>query len=280
MKKTQSVLGALLLNCCLIWQVSAANVAVLRPAAPDRTDFLASFGGINGQKSSMPETDATMVKPGFALQSPVNFEAEIVDNEVRIARARSLREEDLRLSREAIRQIEIGEAELVKGDLINFIQAQPLAHESRQVLVMLLMKQRKTAEATGYLAEGLRLAPDLTVFKKLYARMHLAADPVGALEMIAAYPPDLADDTEYFELYGLLLQANKQFDAANAVYRSLVRIDERQAAWWFGVAISYDSLGQRAEAEAAFEMAQQLGLDDMTLDRYNRSRLAALRGRS
>ena len=278
MKLKVRALSAMVLSCCVAWQVSAASPAV-RPAAPDRADFLSSFGVIESPKSSSAALSDKPAKPSPVPQSVVNFEPEAADNDVRIARARSMREEDLRLSREAVRQIDSGEAELAKATLISFLQAQPLAHESRQVLVMLLMKQRKITEATQQLSDGMRLAPDLTAFKKLFARLHLVSDPVGALAIIESYPPNLADDTEYFELYGLLLQANDQFDAANAVYRALVRMDERQAVWWFGVAVSSDSLGNASDAEAAFEMASQLGLDQIILDRYNRTRLAALRGR-
>ena len=96
---------------------------------------------------------------------------------MRVARNRSLVEEDLRLSRQSARQIEAGEMTLAKPALQRFIEAHPLAHESRKVLVMLLIADRQLSEASEVLAEGMQLVPHRVAFKKLYARLQFGGDP-------------------------------------------------------------------------------------------------------
>jgi len=251
--------------------------AVERGPAPDRAAFLASFGVSPKPKQQNRDVIAQPAAAAVTLLPPVSFETETENNEVRVARNRSLVEEDLRLSRQSARQIEAGEMTLAKPALQRFIEAHPLAHESRKVLVMLLIADRQLSEASEVLAEGMQLVPHRVAFKKLYARLQFGGDRAAAIAIMESLPPRLEEDPEYFELYGLLLQAEGHFEEANSIYRSLVAFNERHAAWWFGVGVSYDGLGLRREAEGAYAMAAQLSLQEMTLERYNRTRLKMLR---
>ena len=270
-------LGTSFMVGCLIGSVGSAMAAAEQGPVPDRAAFLSSFGLLPQPKVlSNPSSAGPALEEAIA-KAPVGFETAATDNEVRVARNRSLVEEDLRLSLQSARQIEQGEAALAKPVLNNFVEAHPLAHESRKVLVMVLIAEQQLSDAAEVLAEGMKHVPHRGAFKKLYARLQFDGDRAGAIAMMESFPPRLEEDPEYFELYGLLLQAEGQYEEANAIYKSLVLLNERHAAWWFGVAISYDGLGLRREAEGAYAMASQLGLQEMTLERYNRVRLKMLR---
>ena len=285
----------------LLLVLSPAYAAEPAGPAPSRIEFLISFEegvtsrqnqqenvkqSVETEQSVQPaqrdrqEATSREAAPKAASEARLEFEAGTSDNIVRVARNRSIAEEDLKRASDAAKLMSSNQSGRAREMLEPFIADHPMAHESRTMLVMLLIAGGQQSRAQGILRKGLSLAPDRPQFKKLFARLYFRQDPQRALRMLEEFPPEMKIDTEYYELYALLSQVLEQYAQANSIYRSLVTIDERNAQWWMGVGISFDAMGESEQAETAFAMAAQLGISGLVLDRYNQMRLNALRSGS
>ena len=99
-----------------------------------------------------------------------------------------------------------------------------------------------------------------------------------AVALLEQVPPDISLDAEYHEIYAVALQMTEQFEAASLVYEVLLQLDDRNANWWMGLAMSRDAVGDFEEAESAYAMASHFGARHLLLNRYGEARLSALRG--
>jgi Tfp pilus assembly protein PilF len=128
------------------------------------------------------------------------------------------------------------------------------------------------------LQRGLDASRNASPLAKLYARLLLERGDVGgAIRVLQRYRPTAASDTEYDTLLAGLLLRNQQFAAAGDIYQQLIDRDATPGAWWIGLAMSNDSLGDRAAALAAFERALRADGLEPPLASYAERRIAELR---
>ena len=258
---------------------------------PVRGEYLASFGvellpvsaapdaaekanaAPTGSKLNRNEVTVSMEAGSIFTPAPIEE-----DNEVRTARARSQEELDLIQATDAVRLIEQGQYASAQTNLEGYLDSVPGAHQTRKTLATILMAQRNDAAAREVLESGLKLAPNFGPFKKLYARLLLSSEAERAVTLLEQVPPELALDTEYHEIYAAALQMSAQFEAASLVYEALLQLDDRNARWWMGLAVSRDAVGDFEEAESAYAMASHFGARNLVLSQYGEARLNALRG--
>ena len=258
---------------------------------PVRSEYLASFGvellpvsaapdaaekanaAPTGSKLNRNEVTVSMEAGSIFTPAPIEE-----DNEVRTARARSQEELDLIQATDAVRLIEQGQYASAQTNLEGYLDSVPGAHQTRKTLATILMAQRNDAAAREVLESGLKLAPNFGPFKKLYARLLLSSEAERAVTLLEQVPPELALDTEYHEIYAAALQMSSQFEAASLVYEALLQLDDRNARWWMGLAVSRDAVGDFEEAESAYAMASHFGARNLVLNQYGEARLNALRG--
>jgi len=258
---------------------------------PVRSEYLASFGvellpvsaapdaaekanaAPTGSKLNRNEVTVSMEAGSIFTPAPIEE-----DNEVRTARARSQEELDLIQATDAVRLIEQGQYASAQTNLEGYLDSVPGAHQTRKTLATILMAQRNDAAAREVLESGLKLAPNSSPFKKLYARLLLNSEAERAVTLLEQVPPELTLDTEYHEIYAAALQMSAQFEAASLVYEALLQLDDRNARWWMGLAVSRDAVGDFEEAESAYAMASHFGSRNLVLNQYGEARLNALRG--
>ena len=244
--------------------------------APSRSEFFNSFEAAD---AVMP-TQQTQRLP--AEQSPPlnEFESSALpaDNALRSARAMTPEAQDLTVVQQALDQIDQGQIIEATLLLTEFVEGQPQAHQSRETLATILLARGETGLAQRVLTRGLALAPNFVGFKKLYARLLMAADPARALALLAEVPPMLEQDPEYYQLYALLLQQTGRIDDATAMYQRLLQIDPTNGRLWLSYAVALDALGLVEDARSAHQTANRYGLGDPTLNQYNLQRLKSLRG--
>jgi len=258
---------------------------------PVRGEYLASFGvellpvsaapdaaekanaAPTGSKLNRNEVTVSMEAGSIFTPAPIEE-----DNEVRTARARSQEELDLIQATDAVRLIEQGQYASAQTNLEGYLDSVPGAHQTRKTLATILMAQRNDAAAREVLESGLKLAPNFGPFKKLYARLLLNSEAERAVTLLEQVPPELTLDTEYHEIYAAALQMSAQFEAASLVYEALLQLDDRNARWWMGLAVSRDAVGDFEEAESAYAMASHFGARNLVLNQYGEARLNALRG--
>ena len=247
--------------------------------APSRLEFLNSFEAAD---AVMP-TQQTQRLPA-ERSTPLNeFESNAIpagpaDNALRSARAMTPEAQDLTVVQQALDQIDQGQIIEATLLLTEFVEGQPQAHQSRETLATILLARGETGLAQRVLTRGLELAPNFVGFKKLYARLLMAADPARALALLVEVPPMLEQDPEYYQLYALLLQQTGRIDDAMAMYQRLLQIDPTNGRLWLSYAVALDAQGLVEDARSAHQTANRYGLGDPTLNQYNLQRLKSLRG--
>ncbi len=140
-----------------------------------------------------------------------------------------------------------------------------------------LVRASKPAAAEKALQQGLVLAKEPVALAKLYARMLLdRGDKDAAVAVLKNYRPTPASDTDYDAFLGALLQQRGQYAEAGSIYENLLTAEPNSGSAWIGLAMSHDSLGNRADAMSAFESALRTGSLKTPLARYARRRTAEL----
>ena len=261
----------------LLWLgLSLASVSARAAEAPSRLEFLNSFGAADAvlpsEQPQRPPTEQST--PRIDLESS----ALPADNALRSARAMTPEAQDLTVVQQALEQIDQGQIPEAIALLTEYIASQPQAHQSRETLATILLARGETGQAQRVLTRGLELAPNFVGFKKLFARLVMAADPARALALLAEVPPKLEQDPEYYQLYALLLQQTGRVDDATAMYQRLLQIDPTNGRLWLAYAVALDAMGLVEDARSAHQTANRYGVGDPTLNQYNLQRLKSLRG--
>ncbi len=151
------------------------------------------------------------------------------------------------------------------------------AHQSRETYAKLLMRDGDTASAMQLVNDGLGLAPNHAGFKKVKARLLMAAGDVAeAADLLARRAPALSDDIEYHEILATAQLANRDYEGARLSYSALVQQDRSQGKWWYGFAASHDYLGNWSAAGQAYSQAIQSADLSPNLRRRSQERLAQL----
>ncbi len=262
--------------------------AVCASESPARKEFIESFGPEASEAAA--NTKGIGPRSGIAelidkidaleLQSNELGESAAKGTEFRTARKPTMEELDLTQSTEAIRLVEKGIYSQAIEELKGFLASSREAHQSRKTLATILLAQGQVSEARKFLEQGLSLAPNFAPFKKLYARILLDGSPEDAVRLLERLPPEIQQDPEYHQIYAVALQFNQQFESAALIFEALLQVDNGNASWWMGLALSKDAVGEYNDAESAYSMASQLGERNLILSQYGDQRLRTLRGGS
>ena len=264
----------------LLWLgLSIASGSAQAAEAPSRSEFLNSFEAADAVVTS-EQTQRPSVEGSRRLIDPQStaMSEGPADNALRSARAMTPETQDLTVVQQALDQIDQGQILEAIALLTEFIEGQPQAHQSRETLATILLARGETGQAQRVLTRGLELAPNFVGYKKLFARLVMAADPARALALLAELPPMLEQDPEYYQLYALLLQQTGRMEDASAMYQRLLQVDPTNGRLWLSYAVALDAMGSVDDARSAHQTANRYGLGDPTLNQYNVQRLKSLRG--
>lgn len=150
-------------------------------------------------------------------------------------------------------------------------------HRARELLAGVYIKSGRYVEAAALLKEGVALAPQNSLFARLYARVLLKQDkPTQAIAVLERQPPPLGVDSEYHALLAAIYQQADYHLKAAATYRDLLRVNPRQGNWWIGLGVSLEQLGKYTEARSAYERARNNPALAENLKEYAAKRLSAL----
>lgn len=132
----------------------------------------------------------------------------------------------------------------------------PLAHQSRETLIKLLISRGESARAERLIDAGLELVANHSGFKKTKARLLIERSEYAfAASVLATRAPDVNTDQEYFELLASAQLAGGDYQGAAQSYRQLIAVDGNQSRWWYGLAVSQDRLGNLTVASQAYRQA-------------------------
>jgi len=139
------------------------------------------------------------------------------------------------------------------------------------------VRASKPAAAERTLQRGLISAEEPATLAKLYARMLLdRGEKDAAASILQTHRPLPASDIEYDAFLAALLQQLGQYTEAGDIYRKLLTVEPSTGSLWIGLAISYESLGDRPDALSAFQRALRAESLKTPLARHARQRIAEM----
>jgi MSHA biogenesis protein MshN len=149
---------------------------------------------------------------------------------------------------------------------------------ARELLVEIFGKEGKAGEAMYLLAEGLEIAPDYIVFKKLYAQLLMSQGDfdTAAKIMLSGGLPTVGDDPEAHVVLASLYQRLGEPFLAAQTYRNLLVAWPQRGAYWVGLGGALEEQNLSAEAAVCYQRALETKDLSQDLRHYAGKRLSLL----
>jgi Flp pilus assembly protein TadD len=229
---------------------------------------------VNQQSSPVPPPPSGVDNEAAAASSVINRPpAETVKNYAQM----TPEERDTLAVQYALRLIQDNNTMQAYASLEEHVMQNRYAHQSRETYAKLLVNDGNLLAARNLVESGLQLAPNHPGFKKVKARILIGnGDSAEAVSVLSSRAPPVHEDIEYHELLATAQLASRDFEGAQLSYTSLVRQDQSQGRWWYGLAASNDSLGNRQAALQAYTRAAAQNNLSPNLRRRVQERLAVL----
>lgn len=201
------------------------------------------------------------VEPSPPLATATPQQSAPVETVERQAREMPLVERDRLKVQDALTLWSQGQQLSALQTLDAFAYENPEAHQSRETLAKLLIRQGETERALQAAELGLQIAPSHPGYKKVKARILIGQSNIpAALVLLSATPPSVGNDPEYHNLLATVQLAGGEYTQAIQSYRALLRLDDPRidkAPLWYGLGSSQQRLGNMAEARQAYQQALQ-----------------------
>ncbi len=154
--------------------------------------------------------------------------------------------------------------------------------EKRQTRIAVAEKsdEKSEAQASTPVVKQERIPPDdLNNERYQLARAALAQNqPQRAYELLRDNPPPLARAIDYHAVLAAVEQQLGHYGDASLRYQQLLSLDQNQASWWLGFALSLEGEHRSADALAAYRRAVALNALPDAARQYVLARIAALDG--
>jgi MSHA biogenesis protein MshN len=163
--------------------------------------------------------------------------------------------------RQALLYLQQGRVAESQAALVQALDANPTNHDARLTLAGLLVDNKRKSEAVSLLAKGVELVPEQSGFSLALARLQLdAGDKAGALATLEQGLPYAKNDADYHGFLATLLQRADRHDEAINHYMTALAGDSMMPSWLIGLGISLQATNRLAEAQEAFQRAQNANL--------------------
>jgi hypothetical protein len=227
---------------------SSNRVAQAQASAETETPSIAASAHSGTSTSSgIAPNNATVVDPGNTGAGSA-----IVRNTTQI----SAQDRDRNNAQEALSLFNSNRTTAAFNMLSSYVEVNRDAHQSRETYAKLLINQNSNAEASFVIDSGLAIAPNHAAYKKIKARLLLANNHVDeAVSLLISRAPAVGSDPEYHDLLATAQLANRDFENAIVTYTSLLRQNNLEGKWWYGIGAAYDSSGDASSAIQAYNQA-------------------------
>lgn len=149
--------------------------------------------------------------------------------------------------------------------------------KAREMLAGIYIKSGRFISAAELLSEGVKVAPEYSLFAKLYARVLLEQNnPQLAITILEQGSATLDSEPDYYALLAATHQRVKNHSKAIDIYLQLVKLQPNAGVWWLGLAISLEKSGKNSEAVEAYQRAQTTGNLKAGLVTFTNNRVSAL----
>ena len=180
----------------------------------------------------------------------------------------------LQEARELLNSGRLTEAEQL---LTTLVKKQPLEKQTRELLIGLLLRNSRTAEAEKQLSDALRIYPRHENFVLLKARLLLEKQDTNALlVLLENHSQSGKAGVKSLSMLASLYQQQKKFMLASKLYNRLAAAEPTNGSHWVGLAISLEALGQSQKALKGYQQAIQIGGINNQLQQYALQRINVL----
>jgi MSHA biogenesis protein MshN len=151
-------------------------------------------------------------------------------------------------------------------------------HEAaRQAMAVLLLQNKRNADAERVLQEGLKLNIKNSSFAMLLARIQVDRDASwSALLVLQKTLPYAERQPDYQAFVAALLQRLNRHKEAVMHYQAAVQLSPNSGVWQMGLGISLQALQRNEEARVAFKRALETHTLNDDLQTYVKQQLKAL----
>lgn len=150
--------------------------------------------------------------------------------------------------------------------------------KAREMLAGIHIKSGRFISAAELLSEGVKVAPEYSLFAKLYARVLLEQNnPQLAITILEQGSANIESEPDYFALLAATYQRIKNHNKAVEIYLKLVKMQPNAGVWWLGLAISLEKSEKSSEALEAYQRAQKTGNLKAGLVTFTNNRVSALK---
>jgi MSHA biogenesis protein MshN len=159
--------------------------------------------------------------------------------------------------------------------LLQALEQYPNYHESRQLLFNLYAKQKNKVAAEAVLMQ----LTNLSDTRRTLLRARLATEMQQWEQAAVLLEKNLlgaGGNLEYIALLAAVYHQLGRYQDAVGQYQQLLGIDNRNAAYWLGLAVSFDAVADKAGALRAFRYVRLHGGLDITTNDYVEQRINAL----
>jgi tetratricopeptide (TPR) repeat protein len=179
----------------------------------------------------------------------------------------------LESARQAIAAGELAKAEALLRDRL---RSAPADRGARELLIGLMLRGERAAEALQQLEAGLGYHPQHLNYILIKARLLSDANQLdAATALLERAPPGSSERPQTLQLLAALYQQQGRAELAVERYRELVALRPAAGDAWMGLAVSLDSLGS-ADAPEAYRRALAIGGLPSAAAPYARERLSQL----
>lgn len=221
-----------------------------------------------------PAPDASYIDPAFADALAIDPAAAPMRSPTEL----SFADQDKGKTQEALMLWGRNQRAEAVALLQGFIDANSLAHQSRETLAKLMLQQNDIVAVTVLVQQGMAVAPEFVGYRKLQARLLLSGGMTQeAVRLLSDKPPLVSVDNEYHDLLATAQLSAMDFAGAAKSYQSLVQQNRNEARWWYGLAAAQDGLGRETEALRAYQQALSLPSLSAGLRQRSEQRVTELR---
>lgn len=158
--------------------------------------------------------------------------------------------------REALSFITQGRMQEAQEALEAALRIEPKNLDARQVLLSLLVDEKRYPQAEQLLRAGLQLNLAPAAQAAALARVQMErGDQAAALATLEQYAPQAGKDSEYHGFYAALLQRAGRHAEAIQQFQAALNIQPHQATWLMGLGISLQAEKRNTEAAQAYSQA-------------------------
>lgn len=141
--------------------------------------------------------------------------------------------------------------------LENALKADPLHAPARQLLISILLENKRHEDAIRELRRGLDVEPGQLNFSMILARLLLERAKLSEAIDVLQKNVNLAQDRpDYLAFLAALQQKTGHHKEAILLYRQALRNHSQNGAWWMGLGISLQAEANSQEAIDAFKQAK------------------------